>query len=193
MVKFFCIFVRWLRIKKMKQTVFRPASCQDTERVWQIVVEAIHRLGVAGVDQWQHGYPNQARIEEDIADGIGYVMECKGKVVAYGAVLFTGEPAYAEIEGSWLTEGEDYVVLHRMCVADEVVGQGFGRRFMEEVEALARGRVSSFRIDTHADNPIMHRLVGELGFQRCGVIYFESRYLVAYEKVLTSVENASLL
>lgn len=167
----------------MNRLLFRQATTADIEAIWQIIQGAIRRLGMAGVDQWQHGYPDRMRIEQDVAEGIGYVIEQAGAVAAYGAVIFTGEPSYAEIEGCWLTQEESYVVVHRMCVAEQWLGQGLGRRFMEEVEKAAHNRVTSIRIDTHADNPVMHHLVQRLGFQRCGIIYFESRYLVAYEKL----------
>ncbi|MDO4758968.1 MAG: GNAT family N-acetyltransferase [Rikenellaceae bacterium] len=163
---------------------FRKATHTDLTAILTILEAAIRRLGAAGVDQWQHGYPNRERIEADIEEGVGYVIEQEGEVVAYGAVIFTGEPSYREIEGAWLTHEEDYVVVHRMCVADKVVGCGFGRSFMQQVEALARGRVRSFRVDTHADNRVMQSLLPKLGFQRCGIIYFESRYLVAFEKLI---------
>lgn len=163
---------------------FRQATKTDLSAIMTILEAAIRRLGAAGVDQWQHGYPNRARIEQDVAEGIGYVIEEEDRVVAYGAVIFTGEEAYRAIEGRWLTEEENYVVVHRLCVADEVVGHGFGRRFMEATEQLARGRVQSFRVDTHADNRVMQSLLPRLGFTRCGIIYFESRHLVAFEKIL---------
>lgn len=164
--------------------IFRPATPEDLPAILVILEAAIRRLSEAGVDQWQHGYPNRTRIEADLEEGIGYVVEEEDRVVAYGAVIFTGEPSYREIEGAWLTEVEDYVVVHRMCVADEVVGRGYGRRFMQAVEQLSRGRVQSFRVDTHADNRVMQSLLPRLGFTRCGIIYFESRHLVAFEKIL---------
>ena len=138
---------------------FRQATPHDLPTIYEILEGAIRRLGAMGVDQWQHGYPNRERIAQDVAEGIGYA-----------------------IEGRWLTDEENYVVVHRMCVAEEVVGHGFGRRFMEAAEQLSRGRVQSFRVDTHADNRVMQSLLPRLGFTRCGIIYFESRHLVAFEK-----------
>lgn len=164
--------------------IFRQATPHDLPTIYEILEGAIRRLGAMGVDQWQHGYPNRARIAQDVADGVGYVIEEEDRVVAYGAVIFTGEEAYRAIEGRWLTEEENYVVVHRMCVAEEVVGHGFGRRFMEAAEQLSRGRVQSFRVDTHADNRVMQALLPRLGFTPCGIIYFESRRLVAFEKII---------
>ena len=163
---------------------FRQATPHDLPTIYEILEGAIRRLGEAGVDQWQHGYPNRARIEADVKESIGYVIEQADEVLAYGAVLFDGEPSYRTIEGAWLTEQENYVVVHRMCVAEKVLGQGFGRYFMQAVERLACGRVSSFRVDTHADNRVMQSLLPRLGFTRCGIIYFESRHLIAFEKIL---------
>ena len=164
--------------------IFRPAMPEDVPAIMTLVEAAVRRLAAMGVDQWQDGYPNRGRIEQDVAEGIGYVIEEADRVVAYGAVIFTGEEAYRAIDGRWLTDEENYVVVHRMCVAEEVVGHGFGRRFMEAAEQLSRGRVQSFRVDTHADNRVMQSLLPRLGFTRCGIIYFESRHLVAFEKIL---------
>lgn len=157
---------------------------EDVPAIMTLVEAAVRRLAAMGVDQWQDGYPNRGRIEQDVAEGIGYVIEENDRVVAYGAVIFTGEDAYRAIEGQWLTEGENYVVMHRMCVAEEVVGQGFGRRFMEAAEQLSRGRVRSFRVDTHADNRVMQSLLPRLGFTRCGTIRIDGRPFEAFEKII---------
>lgn len=164
--------------------LFRPATPEDISTILSLIEEAVRRLKEQGVDQWQDGYPNRACVEEDVASGAGHVIERQGRVVAYGAVIFTGEEAYRTIEGAWLTDEADYVVVHRMCVADAVVGQGFGRRFMEAAEQLSRGRVRSFRVDTHADNRVMQSLLPRLGFTRCGTIRIDGRPFEAFEKII---------
>lgn len=164
--------------------IFRKATKDDLDRATQIMNDAIHRLGEQGVDQWQHGYPNRERLERDVAEGVGYVL-CEGcEVVAYGAMVFSGEPAYANIaDGEWLTSEGDYAVVHRMCVAEECIGRGYGRKFMAEAECEAAKVKRSMRIDTHADNKIMQQMMRSMGYSYCGIIYFESRYLTAFEKV----------
>ena len=91
--------------------IFRRATLHDLPTIYDILEGAIRRLAAMGVDQWQHGYPNRARIEQDVAEGIGYVIEEEGRVVAYGAVILTGEEAYRTIEGRWLSDEENYVVV----------------------------------------------------------------------------------
>ena len=65
------------------------------------------------------------------------------------------EKTFFQSEGAWLTGG-DYVVLHRLAVADGEKGRGVAAEFMRRTEALARGRgVGSFRVDTNFDNRYM--------------------------------------
>lgn len=110
--------------------------------------------------------------------------QAQGNVVAYGAVVFDGEPAYDAIEGAWLTDG-DYVVLHRMAVADGKKGRGVATEFMRRVEAMACGRgTGSMRVDTNFDNRYMLRMLGRLGFVYCGKVRYRSGERLAFEKTL---------
>lgn len=110
--------------------------------------------------------------------------QAQGNVVAYGAVVFDGEPAYEAIEGAWLTDG-DYVVLHRMAVADGEKGRGVATEFMRCVEAMACGRgTGSMRVDTNFDNRYMLRMLGRLGFVYCGKVRYRSGERLAFEKTL---------
>ena len=110
--------------------------------------------------------------------------QAQGNVVAYGAVVFDGEPAYDAIEGAWLTDG-DYVVLHRMAVADGEKGRGVATEFMRRVEAMACGRgTGSMRVDTNFDNRYMLRMLGRLGFVSCGKVRYRSGERLAFEKTL---------
>ena len=105
-------------------------------------------------------------------------------IVAYGAILFNGEPTYAEIRGAWLTDGP-YVVVHRLAVADEALGHGLGTEFLRHAARLALERgIRAFRIDTNFDNHRMLRILAHNGFTRCGTIRCRSGQREAFEKIL---------
>ena len=163
--------------------IFRKATEQDITAIEQIIRAASARLGAAGIDQWQRGYPNRSSIEKDVTEGVGMVL-CEGDtILVYGAVIFTGEPAYNDLTGGeWLTQGE-YACVHRLCTNEIFVGMGFSKHFMLAAEAMASERVKSIRIDTHPDNKIMQGLICRLGYSYCGDVVIESRRL-AYEKLL---------
>ena len=165
--------------------LFRPALPDDLERICTIIRQAQAQMRLRGSRQWQNGYPAAAHITDDIDRGYGHVL-CThtGLVVAYGAVVFDGEPAYAEIDGTWLDQAP-YVVLHRLAVAQEVKGQGIATEFMRRTMTLARERgTGSFRIDTNFDNRCMLRLLAKFGFVRCGEIHYAGDPRIAFQKIL---------
>ena len=143
------------------ELIFRQAQSCETDRIMQIIRQAQARMHAAGSRQWQDGYPAPGHISADIGRNRGYVL-CKPgvegplSVIAYGAVVFDGEPAYDAIDGQWLTD-EPYVLVHRIAVADGERGRGVAAEFLHRVETLAQERgVKAFRIDTNfaRDSPI---------------------------------------
>lgn len=164
--------------------LWREARTEDVERILAIIAEAQARMRAAGSAQWQDGYPAREHILADLARGYGRVLLRSGSIESYGAVVFDGEPAYGELEGTWLTDGP-YVAVHRLAVADDALGCGLATHFMRATEALARSRdVGSFRVDTNFDNRRMLRLLDKLGFVRCGEVRYRGSPRIAFEKIL---------
>ena len=54
--------------------IFRKATIADIEAIVDIMATASARLGAAGIDQWQRGYPNRTSVEKDVAEGVGMVL-----------------------------------------------------------------------------------------------------------------------
>lgn len=155
--------------------------------------EAAGKTGVSGADETAAAAEEateateetrKAREMRETQAAKAAAAQAQGNVVAYGAVVFDGEPAYDAIEGAWLTDG-DYVVLHRMAVADGEKGRGVATEFMRRVEAMACGRgTGSMRVDTNFDNRYMLRMLGRLGFVYCGKVRYRSGERLAFEKTL---------
>ena len=167
--------------------VILPATEADLQAVIELVAQGRAALARQGVDQWQDGYPAPGHISADIGRNRGYVL-CKPgvegplSVIAYGAVVFDGEPAYDRMEeGGWAAEGP-YVAVHRLVVGERFVRRGVAAALLREAarEALVRG-IRSFRIDTHPDNGPMRALLVREGFACRGKVRYEAVRL-AYEK-----------
>lgn len=173
-----------------RQLIFRRAVEADMERILQIIAQAQRQMREAGSLQWQNGYPARRNIDADLRRGCGYVlqrpdMEEPQAVIAYGAVIFDGEAAYDAIEeGAWLGS-EDYVVLHRLAVADGEKCRGVATEFFHRTARLARRRgIGSFRVDTNFDNHRMLHILRREGFVYCGKVHYESGERLAFEKPL---------
>ena len=161
----------------------RPATVLDADRCWQILQQGKAQMFREGKKQWTEAYPSRQSVEYDLENGSAYVLERRGEVVAYGAVIFDGEPAYAQIEDRWLTHG-DYVVIHRLAVADEAKRQGVAREYFNQVMHMAAQRgVHSIKVDTNYDNFYMQHLLQGLGFTYCGDVIYPQGSRLAYEKV----------
>ena len=164
---------------------FREASTADIPRIMEIIGEAKRQMAREGKNQWDDAYPTRADIESDIAGGAARVMLVgTGRIVAYGAIALTGEPAYNDIRGRWLSD-RPYAVLHRLAVAEETKGRGVGLLFIREAERLAiAAGVKSFKVDTNHDNSRMLRLLEKAGFTFCGTIRYPQGERMAFEKLL---------
>ena len=167
--------------------LMRMATYTDVDIACGIIRQAQKRMQDLGIDQWQNGYPNRGSIMADIATGVGRVMCESERIAAYGAVKFGADPTYGRIDGgAWLTDRDDYVVVHRLAVSDDSLHAGVATEFMRKVEneAIQRGS-TSLRVDTHRDNAYMRSMLGKLGFTYCGVICVsDGSPRLAYEKVL---------
>ena len=200
----------------MENTEFRTAAADDLPRILQIIEQARRRMAAAGSRQWQDGYPAPENIAADLANGYGHVIclhpgsrhpaaaaqrslpavgpddgNRRGEVMAYGAIAFDGEPAYDALDGQWLCD-QPYVVVHRLAVADEALGQNLGTEFLRHAERLACERgVTSFRVDTNFDNQRMLRILAREGFVRCGKVSYRGSEREAFEKRLTATTERS--
>ena len=161
----------------------RPATESDIDRCWEMLQQGKAQMFREGKKQWTETYPSRQSVENDLARGVAHVLELDGAVVAYGAVIFDGEPAYAQIEDRWLSHGS-YVVIHRLAVADEVKRQGVATEFFRQVMHLASTRgVHSIKVDTNYDNFYMQHLLARLDFTYCGDVSYPQGARMAYEKV----------
>ncbi len=172
--------------------ILRPATMEEVPAIWEIILQAKAQMYREGKHQWDENYPTVPILENDVRRGWGYVLvpdNCSTQpepdIIAYGAVVFDGEPAYDGLrDGKWLS-GQPYVVLHRLAVADSWKRQGMAVRYMQAVCDLAISRgIRSFKVDTNYDNFYMQRVFSRLGFTYCGRIRYEAGERMAYEKLL---------
>lgn len=166
--------------------ILRKSVTEDIPAIMEIVRDAQQSLKVLGIDQWQNGYPSVSVIENDIAAGNSYVLVRDHEIVATAAVLFSGEPTYADIHnGEWITDHE-YAVVHRLAVKQQYKQAGTASFLMDNIEEIVIDYgMRSIRIDTHEGNVPMRGLLQKKGYKVCGIIYLaDGNQRVALEKVL---------
>jgi RimJ/RimL family protein N-acetyltransferase len=161
------------RAPRGEESVFdcRRAEPTDVDAIMGIVAQAQKYLRDSGVDQWQDGYPDPGIFQHDISLGQGWFFTCGGRPAGYACLSMRHEKSYDNIDGAWLTEGDDYAVVHRAMVADEFRHTPLAFEMFSLAEDLAAGFGKvSVRVDTHRDNRAMNGLAGKLGFTFCGIV-----------------------
>ncbi len=163
---------------------FRQAALADRDSCWRIIGQAKRYMASLKRCQWDGLYPTLDHITGDICSKSAYVIETTSQLIAYGAVIFTGEAAYDSIKGKWLSS-QPYVVLHRLCVADEARKMGVAQKYFQEVEKLAAAKgVYSFKVDTNYDNAEMLHILQKCGFSYCGEVCYPQGSRMAFEKLI---------
>ena len=162
----------------------RQADISDVPAIWSILQQAIAQRKRDGSDQWQNGYPNENTVRDDVRNGHAYVLLDNDLIIAYAAVLFDKEPAYENIDGEWITDG-DYAVIHRVATSDEVKGKGIATQLFTMIEDTCREHnVYSIKVDTNFDNIPMLKVLAKLNYAFCGEVFFQGAPRKAYEKIL---------
>ena len=163
---------------------FRKATLQEIPQIWEILQKAIQRRKEDGSNQWQDGYPNPEVVKADIEKEAGFVLTVGENLIGYCAVLINDEPAYAGIEGNWLTN-EDFVVVHRIAIAQYYLCKVLAKEMMKFIEEFAiQKSIYSVKADTNFDNFAMIKSFEKSGYVYCGEVYFRGSARRAYEKVL---------
>ncbi len=163
---------------------FRRATTVDSSAIWKILQGAIARRKADGSNQWQDGYPNPEVVANDISKGAGYVLIQEGLIIGYVAIMINDEPEYARLKGEWLTN-DDFVVFHRVAVAETHLGQGVAKELFLRIEEFAREHeIKSIKADTNFDNKAMLYLFDKFQYRYCGEVTFRGTPRRAYEKVL---------
>ena len=159
--------------------IIRKSTPCDLEQIDHLYSNAKAFMKNSGnPNQWKGDYPNRIDAAEDIENGIGFVCEENGEILAVFAFKNGIEPTYNEIyEGSWLND-EPYAFLHRIAV--KYHGKGIADFCFEECFKT----FPNIKIDTHRDNIPMQKVLKRNGFKYCGIIYLANGdERLAYQKI----------
>ena len=157
----------------------RKTTLDDLDAVMKIYQEGREiMLEGKNFHQWPEGYPYRFIIEEDIAAGHSYVCVGEDEILAVFHFSLGPDETYAKIDGAWLDD-RPYGVIHRIARAKTDKAKGTGAYCLNWCYEQAK----NIRIDTHADNIPMKKLLEKQGYQYCGIIWIETgAERLAYQK-----------
>ena len=151
------------------------AEMKDLDRVVEILRDGRNQLAESGIDQWQGDYPNVEHIQEDIEHCFAYLVHSDDhETVGAFAIVAAPDHSYDELDGKWLVDTDNYLVIHRVAIHSDHAGNGYASGLFTSVIDYVKENpngVKSLRIDTHEDNKPMQHLIEKYGFTRVGTLH----------------------
>ncbi len=127
----------------------------------------------------------QNQCKYDIEKGVGFVLTENDSIIGYCAILINDEPEYANISRKMDLRMRDFVVFHRVAIAETHLGKGMAKLIFKYIEEFAKNNnIYSIKADTNFDNGAMLSLFDKSGYVYCGEVHFRGSPRKAYEKVL---------
>ena len=97
----------------------------------KIIEEGRTLLREQGINQWQHGEPSREKIINDINEGISYVLEKSGEIVAT-AMLPSFDEDYERYPTLW-TANRSYLAIHRLAMTKYLWNQVIASEFLQSI------------------------------------------------------------
>lgn len=125
--------------------------------------------------QWMNNYPPKELLEEDIKEGILYVIKKDNVPHSVFAFIIGEDPTYINIEGKWLDDSL-YGTIHR------IAGDGVIKHSLLKAINFGLTKINHLRIDTHENNKLMNESLLKYGFKKTGlIICSDGTPRIAYE------------
>ena len=158
--------------------IIRKTEPADLSAIGEIYENAKRFMRESGnPTQWDDGKPNIDTAREDMENGVGYVAEENGEILAVFMFNIGNDVTYDKIyNGEW-KNAEPYAVIHRIAVKEQ--GRGLIGYCIDECFKT----FPNLKIDTHRNNIPMQKALLKRGFEYCGIIYLENGdERLAYQK-----------
>ena len=157
----------------------RKTEERDLLEISEIYSSAKRYMAESGnPNQWNtENSPGIKTAREDMENGVGYVCERDGEIIAVFMFKIGEDSTYKTIyDGKWKNEAP-YAVIHRIAV--KYHGQGIVAFCFDECFS----RFPNLKIDTHKDNVPMQKALKKAGFHHCGIIHLENgEERIAFQK-----------
>ena len=182
--------------------LIRQGTACDIEELVRVTDDGRASLRALGIDQWQGGTPRREVLVEDLEQGqTWFCADDDGSILGCMAFCLGGESDYDNIvEGAWLVDSPNvsggmrgeptYACVHRVAVSSGAQRRGVASKLLEYAKGLASEKgLASVRVDTHAGNIPMQRMLEKAGFVRCCTILLTmdeepTKERIGYEFVL---------
>ena len=168
------------------------ATQHDFSAICALYQSVCAAMNAAGNDQWVWGdYPTETFLQGSLDAGTLYIAKEADALLCAVTIDTSFDPEYADV--NWLF-GVKPGAFHRLAIAPDQQGKGFGRKIIADVCDILRAQgCDTLRIDTYASNEVAQKLYAAIGMRKAGEVRFFHRELPFYCYELPLTEETPLL
>lgn len=161
----------------------RKVSVAGVHAIFTFVQAAISKMISQKIFQWDEIYPTQEDFLADAQNNQLYIVEIDDKPAACFVLNKVFDEEYKN--GKWSYTGNDYIVIHRLCVNPEFQNQGVGRKTCLMIEEMVKAQgVKAIKLDCFTQNPYSQKMYEKLGYKIVGYADWRKGRFSLMEKVL---------
>jgi ribosomal protein S18 acetylase RimI-like enzyme len=159
------------------------AEINDLGIIDEIYKNAIENMIKHNIFQWDEFYPSKNILRDDIVKKQLYKIIIEENIIS--AFVLNKEYDKEYLGGKWKYNGNNFIVLHRLCINTKYQNKGIGTKIMLYIENYLKIRgVKSIRLDAFSKNPIALKLYNNLGYKKTGEVNWRKGLFVLFEKII---------
>ncbi|MEG2290338.1 MAG: GNAT family N-acetyltransferase [Clostridium sp.] len=159
----------------------KKATMEDLGNIVSIYNNAIEEMNKNSINQWDHIYPNEKILKDDILRGEMTLGEIDNSIASIFVINKECDEEYQK--GDWSCKTESYRVVHRLCVNPRFHNIGIGTNTMILIEEILKNSgVEAIRLDAFSLNPYALKIYENLGYVKVGVVKWRKGLFYLYEK-----------
>ncbi len=148
----------------------------EINQLFEVIQECKQDLINQGIHQWGHVYPDKDVIRGDISNQSIFTLRVDGEIAGIISLDKDDCKEYQTI--NWNYKGDQFAVVHRLCVRPKYQGRGIGLKLMQFIhEACKQELIKSVRLDVYSGNDNAIEFYKKLGYQIRGEVFFPRRNL----------------
>lgn len=162
---------------------YRTANINDLEDIFQIVENAVKQMEREKIYQWDSIYPTKEDFGDDIEKNQLYIGIIENKIVVVYALSKECDEQYKN--GEWQYTGDNYNVIHRLCVSPDCQNKGIARTTLSHIESeLGFLGTKAIRLDVFSENPYALKLYSDSGYHKVGTACWRKGKFFLMEKLI---------
>ena len=164
----------------------KRAHKKDISEIMDMYDSCVNGMIKNGIDQWDHTYPNQEIILEDISRQTYFIYTMDKEIIGGVTIDNNQSPEYLEMD--WQDKTDSFLCVHRLAIREDAWGKGIGRELMDFAEDLVLSeRLLSIRLDTYSGNPQAMEFYKRLGYNQLGYIHLKpgKNEYYCFEKIIS--------